>query len=283
MSPRLRWLLVLGLATVAQAGAGPAGEPAASAWLHAPWDDLLGRYVVADGPGTLVDYAGLAADRDALRAYLADLGTVSRAEFDRWPPERQLAFLINAYNAWTVERVLEAYPDIDSIKDLGSLFTSPWEKAIAPLLGELRSLDDIEHGLIRGSGRYREPRIHFAVNCASASCPALQPRAWRGAELDAQLEAATRAFLSDRRHNRVVDGRLQVSRIFDWYGGDFATGWRDAHSVGQFLALYAEALGLSDTQRLALQAGELAIDYLPYDWELNALRPAGSDTRDVQE
>ena len=114
------------------------------------------------------------------RKYLAATSAVSRAEFDRWVPADQLAFLVNAYNAWTVQLVLQGYPKIASIRDLGSLLQSPWKKRFVPLLGETRSLDEIEHSLIRGSGRYREPRAHFALNCASVGCPALRPEAYVG-------------------------------------------------------------------------------------------------------
>ena len=92
--------------------------------------------------------------------------------------------MINAYNAWTVEFILTKYPDLDSIKDLGSFFNSPWDKEFIPLLGKTVSLNDIEHGLIRGSDRYNDPRIHFAVNCASIGCPALREEAYTGDKLN---------------------------------------------------------------------------------------------------
>lgn len=226
--------------------------------------------VIDGGQATQLDYAAMAEQREPLNAYLQRLTAVSRAEFDRWPHAEQLAFLINAYNAWTVELILRAWPDIESIKEQGSLFSSPWSKAFIPLLGETRSLDDIEHKLIRGSGRYQEPRVHFAVNCASIGCPALRAEAYQGAQLDAQLEAQTQLFLADRSRNRVRDGELQLSAIFKWYSDDFAASWRGVDSLAQFLVLYADALGLNATQQQQLQAGQLDLDFLDYDWRLNA-------------
>jgi hypothetical protein len=238
---------------------------------HSPWNELLQRHVVElrGGQATQVNYAGLRREHAQLTRYLAATSAVSRADFDRWAAPDQLAFLINAYNAWTVKLVLTGDPDLSSIRDLGSLLQSPWKKRFIPLLGETRSLDDIEHGLIRGSGRYREPRVHFAVNCASIGCPALRREAYVAAQLEAQLEDATRQFLGDRSRNHASGGRLQVSSIFKWYREDFESGWRRARNLGEFLALYGDALALDTTQRQKLAQGGTAIDFLDYDWRLN--------------
>lgn len=150
-----------------------------------------------------------------------------------------------------------------------SLFQSPWKKRFIPLLGETRSLDDIEHGLIRGFGRYGEPRIHFAVNCASIGCPALRPEAYVGARLDDQLEDATRRFLADRTRNRFENGTLEVSSIFKWYRDDFEQGWRGTTSLGGFLARYGNDLGLPPQTTTRLAAGQLDIPFLDYNWALN--------------
>jgi hypothetical protein len=247
---------------------------ASASFDHAAWDVLLACHVVElpGGGATAVDYDGFAQDRAALTAYLAAMSAVSRDVFDAWPAAEQLAFLVNAYNAWTVELILRGGPSIDSIKDLGSLLQSPWRKRFVDLLGETRTLDDVEHGLIRGSGRYGEPRIHFAINCASVGCPALRREAYAAARLDAQLDDATRRFLADRTRNRLEGRVLAVSSIFRWYRDDFATGWRGADSLGGFLALYGDALGLDAAQAEALASGELDIDFLDYDWKLNSVR-----------
>ena len=241
---------------------------------HQLWDDLLQRHVrVLDGGrATQLDYKGMAADHPQLVRYLQSLEKVGRKEFDTWPKDRQLAFLINAYNAWTVQLILGRYPDLQSIKDLGSLFRSPWKQVFIPLLGEQRSLDDIEHGLIRGSGRYDEPRIHFAVNCASIGCPALIGRAYDEQQLDRQLEEATRLFLADRSRNRYEKGRLEVSSIFKWYREDFERGWRGTKSLAEFLALYGDSLGLNGQTAEALRSGAIDLEFLEYDWNLNDIR-----------
>jgi len=148
--------------------------------LHDNWNSLLNKHLISmnNGGTTEVDYAAFKHDQIKLQNYLEQLGKISRSEFDAWSKSKQLAFLINAYNAWTIELILTEYPDLKSIKDLGTLFKSPWDKEFIPLLGKTISLNDIEHGLIRGSDRYNEPRIHFAVNCASIGCPALRNEAY---------------------------------------------------------------------------------------------------------
>lgn len=251
---------------------------AASSWAaemeHSEWDRLLKTHVhqIDGGRITQLDYTGMAEERTRLKAYLNRLSGVRQETFDQWPKPDQLAFLINAYNAWTVELILTAYPKLDSIKELGGLFRSPWQKAFVPLLGSDRSLDDIEHGLIRGSTRYQDPRIHFAVNCASVGCPALRAEAYRGDDLDRQLEQQARLFLADRSRNRLVQNRVQLSSIFKWYREDFEAGWRGADSLNECLALYAESLDMTESQLKRLQAGELDVEFLDYDWRLNDRR-----------
>jgi len=250
-------------------------QPAlAESFRHETWDTLLKRHVVSvsDGKVTAVDYRGMARDRDHRTKYLRSLSSVERRQFDRWPADEQLAFLINAYNAWTVELILTAWPDLESIKDLGNLFRSPWNRPFIPLLGKTRTLDDIEHDLIRGSGRYDDPRVHFAVNCASIGCPALRAEAYDGGRLDRQLEEQTLLFLADRSRNRVENGTVKLSPVFKWYREDFETGWRDLDSLEQFLARYADALELPARMAQQAKAGNFDIEYLDYDWRLNEIR-----------
>lgn len=251
--------------------ASMAGLAQAEGLDNTAWDTLLKKHVrtLRNGQASEVDYAGFTADRTALQSYLASASKVTQPEFDRWSNPVQLAFLINAYNAWTVELVLTGYPGIKSIKDLGSFIQSPWKKRFIALLGETRSLDDVEHSLIRGSGRYNDPRIHFAVNCASIGCPALRMEAYVAERLNAQLEDATQMFLSDRTRNRVESDTLKVSSIFKWYRPDFEKGWRGANTLGQFLALYSGPLALNADTAIHLSAGKLGIEFLDYDWRLN--------------
>ena len=260
-------VLVVGLMLTAGARAEPFDA--------GPWDRLLSAHVVPveSGVATTVDYDGMARDRAALRAVLDTMSAVTPARFEGWARDQRLAFLIDAYNAFTVDLILTRWPDLASIKDLGSLFRSPWAKRFVPLLGEVRTLDDIEHGMIRGNPDLNDPRIHFAVNCASIGCPALQPRAWQAVDLEASLEAATRAFLADRSRNRLNGGVLELSPLFDWYAGDFATPWRGTRTLRGFLSAYADALDLPVNARTALAEGRLRIDFTDYDWRLNRTPP----------
>ncbi|WLD57234.1 DUF547 domain-containing protein [Salinispirillum sp. LH 10-3-1] len=250
----------------------------ALAFDHSPWTALLQKHVVPfnENRATAVDYAGFANDRAELTRYLSSLSAVTEAEFDEWSGDEQLAFLINVYNAWTVELILTRYPDLDSIRELGSFLRSPWKQRFIPLFGAERTLDEVEHDMIRGESRdyagYDEPRIHFAVNCASIGCPALLTEAFTGADLEDQLDRATRWFLNDKTRNRWADGSLEVSSIFRWYRSDFEAGWGGAESLGAFLALYADELGVPTDQRAALTNDNIRIRFLDYDWALNDVK-----------
>jgi len=235
------------------------------------WTQLLVSNVSTDdgGKSTHVNYQGFANKEQMLDAYLSELSRVKRTEFMRWDDAEQLAFLINAYNASTVKLILTEWPGIESIKDIGSFFSSPWRKEFISLLGETRSLDEIEHDLIRGSGQYRDPRIHFAVNCASIGCPALRAEAYVGERLDAQLDNQTRLFLSDRSRNRMAGKTLELSSIFSWYREDFEKGWKGFQRLEDFLLSYSESLGLSQVMKDKLRTGNAEIDFLDYDWRLN--------------
>ena len=240
--------------------------------LHTDWTKLLEQNVAAinDGHSTAVNYAGFKTQENTLQAYLDKLSQTSQVEFDAWSKEKQLAFLINAYNAWTVEFILTQYPDLDSIKDLGGLFSSPWDKEFIPLLGKTMSLNDIEHGLIRGSDRYNDPRIHFAVNCASIGCPALREEAYTADKLEQQLTQQTERFLTDSSRNYFKGKTIYLSSIFKWYGDDFEVGFRGTKSIQSFLALYTEPLKLDQQQALALKSQDFSVKFLDYDWKLNA-------------
>ena len=232
---------------------------------HAQWSDLLKKHVVLldGGKASRVDYAGMARDRKLLEGYLKDLSEVTGGEFEAWPRARQMAFLINAYNAFTVEKILTRYPDIRSIWDFGKLFGNPFKDRFFGLLGEKRSLDAVEHELLRK--RYRDPRVHYALNCASVGCPMLREEAYVGERLEAQLDEQARRFLSDRSRNRVRDDRLEVSRIFDWYKEDFEPRER-------YFARYAAVLADDPEQRRLLQEGKATLSFLDYDWSLNDSR-----------
>ena len=239
---------------------------------HAAWDALLKKHVVvaASGYASHVDYAGMQADRAALESYLDSLSAVTNAEYQGWTKPQRLAFLINAYNAFTIELILSKFPNLESIKDLGSVFQSPWKREFVSLLGRQRSLDDIEHGMIRAPGAFGEPRIHVALVCASIGCPMLRNEAYTAERLDAQLDDGLRRFLSDRSRNRfdAASGTLYVSKLFDWYGKDFAQGHAGFESLGAVFAKYADRLADTPEVQARIRAGNYRTEFLDYDWRL---------------
>jgi len=231
---------------------------------HQQWGVLLQQYVVEQGPASKVRYAAIKANSKAFEKYLNNLSLVMRPQFDAWSANQQLAFLINAYNAFTIKLIVDHYP-VASIKDIGNWFQNAWKIEFFELLGESMNLDTVEHDWIRGSGRYREPRIHFALVCASIGCPKLQPRAFTAKRLDAMLETAASEFLNDKSRNRFSpkDNALYLSSIFKWYGDDFEM---NGDSVARFVA--------SRLIRKTINAGQINpemvdIKYLDYDWVLN--------------
>jgi Protein of unknown function, DUF547 len=264
--------------SVAAALVLPAGGARAQSFdqSHAAWTALLKKHLVVleGGKASQVRYAGMAQDRAALKAYLASLAGVPAATVEAFSAPQQMAFLINAYNAYTVELVLTRYPKLDSIKDLGNLLQSPWKKPVAPLLGGTFTLDAIEHEMLRKRGRFDDPRIHFAVNCASVGCPPLREEAFVGERLDAQLDEQALRFMSDRSRNRWNAGaaRAEVSKIFDWYGEDFRLGHRGIKTLNAFLARYADQLADAPTDRARLKGQDVTVSFLDYDWRLNDAR-----------
>ena len=243
---------------------------------HKAWDDILRRHVryVENGNASRVDYAGVAKDRAAFKAVLDDYQKVTGAEFDAWTKPRQQAFLFNAYNAFTIEKILARYPGIQSIRDFGTVFGNPWKDRFFTLFGKPAHLDQIEHEILRKEGVYDDPRVHVAVVCASIGCPMLRNEAFVADRLEAQLEDAFRRFLSDRTRNRYnpQSGKLEVSRIFDWYGKDFEKGHKGFSSVKQALSRYADLLADKPGDRAIVKAQQAEVTFLDYDWSLNDVK-----------
>lgn len=239
----------------------------------AGWDKLLKKHVQwnAAGVASTLSYKGMQADRAELKKVLDGFSAVTKAEYDTWKKDDRLAFLINAYNAFTVEIILTKYPDLKSIRDVGSIVTKTWRIKFFKLLGEERHLDNIEHDMIRAPGVFNEPRIHMACVCASIGCPALRPDAFTGANLDASLEDSVRRFLKDKTRNRfnATSGKLEVSKIFDWYKEDFQKGFKGIASREQFFAKYADLLADDAAGQKLVKDGKAEIAFLDYDWLLN--------------
>jgi hypothetical protein len=213
--------------------------------------ELLGRYV-NDGR---VDYKGFKSDEARLDEYLKVLSQVKPKDLAH---DERFAFYINAYNAWTIKLILSGYPGIQSIKDLGSFFASPWKKKIAAIDGQTLSLDQIEHDILRP--QFKDPRVHFAINCAARSCPPLISEPYRGAELNRQLDANARNFINDPKNNYLEGDTLWASMIFKWFAEDFGQD-----IIGFFLKFAQGPLqaGLDAKNR------SIQVKYLDYDWSLN--------------
>ena len=218
---------------------------------HGLYAELLKKYVQN---GT-VDYQGFKSVEIKLDQYLKFLEETDTKKLSR---DEQFAFYINAYNAWTIKLILTGYPGIKSIKDLGSIFKSPWKKQIARINGDIITLDHIEHDILRPG--FKDPRVHFAINCAAKSCPPLRPEPYRADILEQQLDEMARAFINDSRRNRIEGRTLYVSSIFKWFSEDF-----NNDVVGFFLK-YAQG---DLKKQLEDSKSKIKVKYLDYDWSLN--------------
>jgi len=240
---------------------------------HTIFNDLLKKHVRWNQVKTAstVDYKGFLSDRKVLKTYLDSASAVTSPDFAKWSKPQQLAFLINIYNAFTIELILTKYPDLKSIKDIGFFFKSPWRKKFFILFGKKTNLDEIEHDIIRQKGIYDDPRIHIAVVCASVGCPALRNDAFTAAKIDAQLDGNVHIFLSDRTRNRYNTStkKLEMSKIFDWYNEDFSVGYRGIRSLPFFLGQYAKLLADNPIDQQKIKQELVDITYLDYDWRLN--------------
>lgn len=245
-----------------------AHDPEATASIdHSAWTRLLQAYVHRDGDGlNRVDYGGVsAADRATLKSYLDGLAAVP---IDAYSRVEQRAYWINLYNALTVQVVLDHYP-VESIRDIeispGLFADGPWDKALITVAGEPLSLNDIEHRILRPI--WQDPRIHYAVNCASVGCPNLQTAAFTATTTEALLESAARDYVNSPRGLEAMDDGLVVSSIYVWFEEDF--GGTD-EAVIAHLSRYAEPETLAKIERAATLSDHR------YDWSLNDGRRPGS-------
>lgn len=240
---------------------------------HSAWSALLKKHVVLldGGKASQLRYTGIAAERMQLTVYLDTLSRVPEAEFKSWNKNQQLAFLINAYNARMVDKILQRYPNIKSVWDFGKLLSNPFKDKFFKLFGRDFTLDAIEHDTIRAKGIYDDPRIHFAVNCASVGCPMLREEAYTADKLDAQLDEQVVRFVSDRTRNRYnpANNTLEVSEIFKWYAVDFTSGLRGIKSREQFFATHAALIAGNPDHQKIIRDGKAEIRHLDYDWSLN--------------
>ena len=250
----------LAVATVEAQPATPQGPFDHS---HAAWSRILGACVRDGG----FDYAKLKAERAPFDEYLTTLRAVTPETLASWPEKQRFAFWINTYNAYCVQKVIDNYP-LKSIRKLDGFagINTVFDKAFIPMRAlhpdgnnaEL-TLNDIEHEILRK--RFKDARVHAAINCASKSCPPLLNEAFTADRLDSQLEKQMRAFVRDSSRNRIdpTDKKLEISKIFDWFEEDFE---RETKSVKEYLVRYAP----SETADFIRSA---RVSYLDYDWDLN--------------
>ena len=245
---KLAMVLCLFLMAIQNATAAPAGD------LHSVWSELLGRHVSAG----VVDYQAMKKKENRLDEYLAILDATDPQQLQK---AERLAFYINAYNAYTIKLILINFENgrpVKSIKDIGGLFSGPWDIKLCRIGGKVYTLDNIEHDIIRPI--FKDPRVHFAVNCASQSCPPLISEAYVGSRLDDQLQANTINFINNKEFNRLDGSTLYVSKIFKWFPEDFND------DIVAFFRQYAQG----DLQSRLLELGDdITVKYLDYDWSLN--------------
>ncbi|NQV51889.1 MAG: DUF547 domain-containing protein [Flavobacteriales bacterium] len=220
---------------------------------HDAFTAILQEYVDSNG---LVDYARLQQDSLQLNAYLDVLST-HHPNDEHWTKNEQLAYWINAYNAFTLQLIVRNYP-ITSIKDITPVTVpfviSPWDVKFIEIEGRKYDLNQIEHGIIRE--QFDQPMIHFGLVCAAKSCPKLRTEAYTAEEVDLQLREQASDFVNDQMKNITGSPNPQVSKIFRWYQGDFT----DSTSLAEYLNSISDDSISSDAD----------IDYMDYDWELNA-------------
>jgi len=209
---------------------------------HSQWDRLLQKHVTDNGR---VDYAGFKQDKALLDAYLAELASFPVES--SWPREHKMAYWINAYNAFTIKLIVDNYP-VNSIQDIHE--GKPWDVKWITLGDKTYSLNNIENDVLRP--KYKDARIHFAVNCAAKSCPPLLNKAFTGKKLEVQLDQQTRKFVNNTSYNKLSAEGPKISKIFEWYSGDFG-------DIQSYLNKYSKTKVRSNAP----------VSYREYDWALN--------------
>lgn len=209
---------------------------------HNDFSKLLAKHVSNNG---LVNYINFKRDQGDLQNYITSLGKILPT--DKWSKQEKLAYWINAYNAMTIDLVLRNYP-LKSIKDI----YKPWDQRLWKLGTKWYNLDEIEHRILR---KMNEPRIHFAIVCASFSCPKLQNEAFNAKNIEEQLTHVTKEFLSDQNRNQITTNKLELSKIFMWFYKDF----KQDGTLTNFLNKYSEVTISEKADK----------SYKDYNWDLN--------------
>lgn len=229
---------------------------------HQAWNKIVAEHVTYKDGQSYFKYKELKENSTALKnlnSYLGELSAISQSTFDKYNEAQRFSFLVNAYNAFTIKLIVDNYP-VDSIKDIGGLFSSPWKKEFFKLFGKKAHLDHIEHGLLRKD--FSEPRVHFAVNCASIGCPNLLDQAFTAENLEELLVKGEKAFFEQKSKNRLdlKKERVYASKIFDWFGVDFE---KKHGSLKKYLAkVYNEP---------KIDSKDIDVKFTSYSWDLNEL------------
>ena len=217
---------------------------------HQVFNQLLNKHVDDSG---WVDYEGFKSDIKQLDSYLSELS--KQTNIDNWSRNEQMAYWINAYNAFTIKAILNNYP-LQSITDIKHNGQSIWKHSFFTINGAAYSLDKIENEILRKE--FNDPRIHFAINCASISCPPLRNEAFVANKLNQQLEEQSKQFINDQTRNIIQSNNIQVSEIFNWFKTDFTLNT----SLIEYLNKYSKTTISKNAK----------ISFLDYNWNLNKLK-----------
>lgn len=220
---------------------------------YSSYDDFLKKYVI----NNFVYYEKVISDKDnLLDNFLRELQNVNPESYDH---NGKMSLYINAYNACTIKLILNNYP-INSIKDTGSIFQGPWSKKVCDIGGKIYTLDEIEHEILRKD--FKTPLIHFALNCASKSCPVLADTPYLPETLFTQMEESAKKYINDRNNNYLKENTLYLSSIFKWYKEDF----------GDVLDFVSKFMAEPDRKYLFQNKTKIKTEYLKYDWGLNGYK-----------
>jgi hypothetical protein len=220
---------------------------------HQIWDGILKTHVTDEG---MVDYAAIQKDSNTLNSYLK-LVKSNHPNDENWSKNQQLAYWINAYNAFTVQLIIRHYP-LNSIKDIGSsikipFVNTPWDVKFIHIEDETYDLNNLEHGIIRK--QFEEPRIHFALVCAAVSCPRLKNEAYTAEKLNAQLDQEARNFINNKAKNNITKEKAELSKLFMWYKGDFTKKMSLIDFINQYSTVKMD--------------DNIKIEHKDYLWDLN--------------
>jgi hypothetical protein len=249
---------------------------------HSDFDSLLKSYV----HDSRVDYRGIKKSPDKLDAYLIKLGSVSETSYENWAEEQKLAFWINAYNAFTIKAIVDNYPLKRGFTLVGLFVPSNsilqirgvWSDLKFRAVGKLVTLGEIEHEILRK--QFNEPRIHFAINCASKGCPNIRSEAYRPDIIYEQLESQAIDFINDPMKGVKIDHEnngVKLSKIFKWFGKDFITRYGNTDLFNGRNATEKAVLSVvvnylqDQDKKEFLKGNNFKISYLSYDWSFNEL------------